>query len=99
VPVVGSKLLPRPVTLRKGHNLEIKVTNKTRPGTYTISLFCTGKRQQIDSAATKRVRILKILGGFWQPDIPGLPKHFKPDVTVSSGPRPPAKKGHGHQGR
>jgi hypothetical protein len=99
VPVVGSKLLPRPVTLRKGHNLEIKVTNKTRPGTYTISLFCTGKRQQIDSAATKRVRILKILGGFWQPDMPGLPKHFKPDVTVSSGPPPPAKKGHGHKGR
>jgi hypothetical protein len=42
----------------------------------------------------KRVRILKILGGFWQPDQPGLPKHFKPDVTVSSGPPPPAKKPH-----
>jgi hypothetical protein len=41
VPVVGSKLLPKPVTLRTGHNLEIK-----------------------------------------------------PDVTVSSGPPPPAKKPH-----
>jgi hypothetical protein len=95
VPVVGSKMLPKPVTLRNGHNLEIKITDKTRPGKYTINLFCTrkvGKRQLIDSAARKRVRILKVLGGFWQPDMPGLPKHFKPDVTVSSGPPPPAKK-------
>jgi hypothetical protein len=94
VPVVGSKLLPRPVTMRTGRNLEIKITDKTRPGRYTINLFCTGKRKQIDSAAMRRVRILKILGGFWQPDMPGLPKHFSPDVTVSSGP-PPTRKGHG----
>jgi hypothetical protein len=101
VPVVGSKLLPKPVTLRTGHNLEIKITDKTRPGKYTINLFCTrkaGTRQLIDSAARKRVRILKVLGGFWQPDMPGLPKHFKPDVTVSSGPPPPAKKPHRTQG-
>ncbi len=44
------------------------------------------KRTLADSAAMKRVRILKILGGFWQPDAPRLPKHFKPDVTVYSGP-------------
>jgi hypothetical protein len=97
VPVVGSKMLPEPVTMRTGRNLEIKITDKTRPGRYTINLFCTGKsgkRQVIDSAAAKRVRILKVLGGFWQPDMPGLPKHFKPDVTVSSGPPPPAKKPH-----
>jgi len=65
VPVVGSKLLPKPVTLRTGHNLEIKITDKTRPGRYTINLFCTrkvGQRQLIDSAARKRVRILKVLG-------------------------------------
>jgi hypothetical protein len=93
--VIGSKLLPRPVTLRKGPNLLIKITNKTRPGKYAINLFCTGKNKQIDSAATKKVRILKVLGAFWQPDAPGLPKHFKPDVTVSSGPPPPVKKGHG----
>jgi hypothetical protein len=81
VPVVGSKLLPKPVTLRTGHNLEIKITDKTRPGKYTINLFCTrkaGNRQLIDSAAMKRVQVLKILGGFWQPDQPGLPKQFKP---------------------
>jgi hypothetical protein len=46
----------------------------------------------------KKVRILKILGGFWQPDAPRLPKHFKPDVTVSSGPPPPAKKPHSIKG-
>lgn len=94
VPVVGSKLLPRPVPLRKGPNLEIKITDKTRPGKYAINLFCTGKNKQIDSAATKKVRILKVLGAFQQPDAPRLPKNFKPDVTVSSGPPPPAKKGH-----
>jgi len=40
------------------------------------------KRTLADSGAMKRVRILKILGGFWQPDAPRLPKQFKPDVTV-----------------
>lgn len=95
LPVVGSKLLPRLVALRKGPNLLIKITDKTRPGKYVINVFCTGKHQQIDSVATKKVRILKLLGDFWQPDAPGLPKHFKPDVTVSSGPPARAKGGHG----
>ena len=93
--VVGSKMLPRLVTLTKGPNLEIKITDKTRPGIYTINLFCTGKNKQIDSAAKKKVRILKVLGTFQQPDAPGLPKHFKPDVTISSGPPAPVKKKHG----
>jgi hypothetical protein len=93
--VIGSTLLPRPVTLRKGPDLLIKITNKTRPGKYTINLFCTGKHQQIDSVAAKKVRILKVLAAFWQPDQPRLPKHFKPDVTVSSGPPVKAKAGHG----
>jgi len=97
VRVVDSRLLRRPVTLRKGRNLLIKLTNKTQPGKYTITLFCTGKRQQIDSVDTKKVRILKLLGAFWQPDAPSLPKHFKPDVTVSSGPPAPAKAGHGEE--
>jgi hypothetical protein len=95
VPVIGSKLLPRPATLSKGPDLEIKITDKTRPGKYAINLFCTGKKKLIDSAATKKVRILKVLGGFSQPDAPRLPKHFKPNMTVSSGPPAPAKKGHG----
>jgi hypothetical protein len=93
--VVGSKMLARPVTLRKGPNLLIKVTHKTQPGRYTINLFCIGKNKQIDSAVMKKVRILKLLGGFWQPDMPALPKHFKPGVTVSTGPPPKAKGRHG----
>jgi hypothetical protein len=94
VRMIGSKLLPRPVTLRKGPNLEIKITDKTRPGKYAIYLFCAGKNKQIDSVAAKKIRILKVLSTFQQPDAPRLPKHFKPDVTVSSGPPAPAKKGH-----
>jgi hypothetical protein len=43
----------------------------------------------------KKVRILKLLGGFRQPDMPALPKHFKPGVTVSTGPPPKAKGRHG----
>ena len=68
LPVVGSKLLPRPVTLRKGHEPgdQESPIGHARANT-TINLFCTrkvGKRQHIDSAAMKRVRILKVLGGF-----------------------------------
>lgn len=90
--VVTSKLLPRPVTMRKGENLLIKVTDKTNPGKYRIMLLCVGKHQQIDAADIKSVRILKVLGAFSQPAQPTLPKHFKPNVTVSSGPPAPAKK-------
>ena len=96
--VVGSKMLARPVTLRKGPNLLIKVTDKTHPGKYTINLFCVGKNKQIDSAVLKKVRILKLLRGFWQPDAPALPKHFKPGVTVSTGPPPKPRAGHDVRG-
>jgi hypothetical protein len=96
--VVGSKMLSRPVTLRKGRDLLIKITHKTRPGEYNINLFCIEKHRQIDSAATKRVRILEVLSGFMQPAQPRLPKGFKPDVTVSTGPPPPNKR-HGKKNR
>ncbi len=99
LPVVGSKMLGRPVTLRKGPDLLIKITDKTRPGKYTINLFCTGKHQQVDSAAMKKVRILKVLAAFSQPDQPRLPKHFKPGATVSSGPPVKARTGHGKKSR
>ena len=89
--VITSKLLPLPVTLRKSGNLLIKLTNRTHPGKYAIRLFCMGKNKQIDALDIKSVKILKLLGGFWQPDQPALPKHFKPTVTVSSGPPAPAK--------
>jgi hypothetical protein len=88
-PVVGSKMLSRPVNLHKGRYLLIKVTHKTSPDKYNINLFCMGKHQQIDSAATESVRILKILHGFMQPAQPPLPEGFQPDVTVSTGPPPP----------
>jgi hypothetical protein len=95
--VIDSKLLRQPVRMRKGRNLLIKLTGKTKPGNYTIALLCEGKHQQADSVDVKSVRILKLLGGFWQPDQPGLPAHFKPDVTVSSGPpAPPRPKKKGH---
>ena len=84
-------MLRSPVTLRKGGNLLIKLTHKTHPGKYAIMLFCMGKNKQIDAMDMKSVKILKLLGGFWQPDPPALPKHFKPNVTVSSGPPAPAK--------
>ena len=92
--VVTSKMLPSPVTLRKGGKLLIKLTHKTRPGKYAIMLFCMGMNKQIDSVDMKSVRIRKLLGGFRQPDPPALPKHFKPNVTVSSGPPAPAKAAH-----
>jgi hypothetical protein len=88
--LITSKMLPRPVTLRKAGNLLIKVTNKTHPGKYTIMLLCVGMHQQADAADMKSVRVLKVLSDFYQPDPPALPKHFKPAVTVSSGP--PARK-------
>ena len=39
----GLEAAAQPVTLHKGHNLVIKVTDKTRPGKYAIKLFCTRK--------------------------------------------------------
>jgi hypothetical protein len=88
--------------MSKGSNLLIKVTRKTKPGKYKIVLLCEDKHKQPDSADVETVRIYKVLRAFQQPDQPPLPSHFKPDVTVSSGPAPPAhhkkkhhkKKGH-----
>lgn len=90
--VINSKLLPRTIRMNKGKNLLIKVTRKTKPGKYTIVLLCENKHKQPDSVDVKRVRIYKVLGAFQQPDQPALPPHFKPDVTVSSGPPAPHHK-------
>jgi hypothetical protein len=91
--VVTSRMLPGPVTLSTGGNLLIKLTHKTDPGKYAIMLFCMGTNKQIDTMDRKSVRIREILRGFRQPDAPALPKHFKPNVTVSSGPPAPARLG------
>ena len=88
--VISSKLLPRPIRMSKGRNLLIKVTRKTKPGKYKIVLLCEDKHKQPDSVDVKTVRIYKVLRAFQQPDQPLLPSHFKPDVTVSSGPPPAA---------
>ena len=92
--VVTSKMLPSPVTLSKGGKLLIKLTHKTHPSKYAIMLFCTGKNKQTDVLDMKSVRIRELLAGFRQPDPPALPKHFTPNVTVSSGPPAPAKAAH-----
>ena len=84
--VISSKLLPRPIRMSKGRNLLIKVTGKTKPGKYAIVLLCERKHKLPDSVDVKTVRIYKVLGAFQQPGQPVLPPHFKPDVTVSSGP-------------
>jgi len=85
VRVISSKLLPRPVRMSKG-SLLVKITGKTKPGKYAIALRCEDKHNQPDSVDVKTVRIYKVLGASRQPDQPGLPSAFKPDVTVSSGP-------------
>jgi hypothetical protein len=100
--VISSKMLPRSIRMSKGRNLLIKVTGKTKPGKYKFVLLCEDKHKQPDSVDVKTVRIYKVLRAFQQPDQPLLPSHFKPDVTVSSGPPPAAhhkkkhhkKKGH-----
>jgi len=96
VRVISSKLLPRPVRMSKG-SLLIKIAGKTKPGKYAIALLCEDEHHQRDSVDVKTVRIYKVLGAFQQPDQPGLPSAFKPDVTVSSGP-PAAHPKPGHKG-
>jgi hypothetical protein len=81
--------VPRPIRMSKGRNLLVKVTGKTKPGKYKIVLLCEDKHKP-DSVDVKTVRIYKVLRAFQQPDQPLLPSHFKPDVTVSSGPAPAA---------
>lgn len=102
LPVVWSKMLPRPVDLRHGGNLLIHVTDKTKPGKYSISLWCLTKKGQVDAFGTQLVKVLMRLPNWIQPSEPGLPRHFKANVTVQSGPpakvnmkkAPKAKKGH-----
>jgi len=93
--VIISKMLPYPVVLRKGGNLLIKVASKTNPGKYTIALWCVNSQHQVDALDVQQVKILKRFGRFKQPAPPGLPKHFKANVTVTAGPPAPAPKAQG----
>jgi hypothetical protein len=97
VRVISSKLLPRPVRMSKGSSRLVKIAGKTKPGKYAIALLCEDEHNQPDSVDVKTVRICKVLGAFQQPDQPGLPSEFKPDVTVSGGP-PAAHLKPGHEG-
>ncbi len=93
--VVTSNMLRQPVILRQGGNLLIKVANKTNPGKYTITLWCANSHNQVDALDVQQVKIYKRFGRFKQPTPPGLPKHFKANVTVTAGPPARAPKPHG----
>ncbi len=89
--VVSSKMLPGAVNLRFHPHLLIEVTNKTKPGKYAIALWCVTKQGLVDALGMVWVNIRERLPHFRQPAAPPLPRHFKPNVTVKSGP-PAAKK-------
>ena len=93
--VVSSTMLPHPVVLRKGGNLLIKIGNKTNPGKYVITLWCANSHHLIDALDVKQVKIYKRFGRFKQPAPPGLPKHFKANVTITAGPPAPARNARG----
>jgi hypothetical protein len=97
--VVTSKLLGHPVAL-PGRNLLIRVTNKTKPQKYTITLWCVAKSGLVDAMDMKWAKVLKRLPDWEQQPAPHLPRHFKPDVTVQSDPPAVVKTSHGkrHKG-
>jgi hypothetical protein len=84
--VVSSTMLPHLVALRGGGNLLVRVTDKTKPGKYSIALWCVAKNGLVDSLDSAWVKIVKRMPPFKQPPVPALPRHFKAKVTVSSGP-------------
>jgi hypothetical protein len=95
--IVNSAMMRYSVTLPKGWNLLIKVANKTNPGKYAITLWCVNSHHQVDAIDVRQVKIYQRLASFKQPPQPGLPKHFKANVTVTAGPpdpppKPPKKK-------
>ena len=98
--VIWSRMLPRPVNLRGGGNLLIRVTNKTKPGKYSIAFWCVTKKGAIDAMDMTRVKVVKRMPGWRQPPAPPLPRHFKANVTVSTGPavvvKPKRKSGKRH---
>jgi hypothetical protein len=84
--LVFSRLLYRPVTVPGAGSLLIRVTGRTKPGRYTIGLLCVGRRGQADAVAVKNVTVRKKLFS-WTASPPGLPPHFKPDLTVQTSMR------------
>ncbi len=93
--VVSSTMLPHLLALRGGGNLLIRVTGKTKPGKYSIALWCVPKKGPVDSLDMAWVKIVKRMPPFKQPPTPALPRHFKANVTVSSAPPVVKKTSHG----
>jgi hypothetical protein len=96
--VITTGLLPHAVNMHKSGPLEIKVTNKTKPGKYTVTLWCVDPKHQTDAIDQTQVTVLLKLKG-WKQHWQGLPGHFKPAITASSAPPPPPKKHTGKHGK
>jgi hypothetical protein len=92
--VVSSKMLSHTVNLRGNGNLLIHVSDKTKPGKYSFTLWCVTKKGQVDSLDVKWTKIYTRLRGWKQPAPPRLLRHFKADVTVQSGPAAVVKTSH-----
>ena len=97
--IITSPILRRPVVERKGHNLLIKIANKTKPGKYIITLWCVDPQHRWMRLTRSRSESCERLGHFKQPARPSLPRHFKANVTVTAGPPAPAPKPHGKKKR
>jgi hypothetical protein len=86
--VVSSEMLRRPVNMPGRGDLEIRVTKATRPGRYTIALWCVRRDGRVDAMDVKWVKIRGRLKGWKVPPPPKLPRGFRPSVTASTtGPR------------
>jgi hypothetical protein len=84
--VISSRMLSAPVDMRKGGNLLIEVTDKTNSGRYGIELVCEASGGRPVAFAEKWVKVLRPLSGWHMRPAPALPAHFKPNVTVQTGP-------------
>jgi hypothetical protein len=88
--VIITPILPHAVNLHKTGPLLIKVTNKTRPGQYNVTLWCINSQHQTDAIDVTQVTVQTRLKG-WKQHWAGLPEHFRPTVMANSAP-PPAPK-------
>lgn len=85
--MILTPILPHAVEMPKTGPLVVKVTDKTKPGTYTINLLCVNSHHRTDAMDTVTVTIQLRMKGWkqhWQP----LPRNFDPAATVNSGPPP-----------
>jgi hypothetical protein len=98
--MIITPILPHAVSLHKTGPLLIKVTNKTKPGQYNVTLWCINSHHQTDAIDVTQVTVQKRLKG-WQQHWQGLPGYLRPTVTANSGPPPvpqqarPSGKNHG----